>query len=210
LPAVTNKFRFRNNRIHDVIGNELTLCIQSRLTNTNASGRTGYNLTDLTDHQKKGVSAVYRKILVPLDGSELAECSLLHVRNLLEHGCVGEVTVLNVFWALSYPMIGGMPPSSFINRIIKKASDTSRKYLDDVEMRLAADGLQVKTESMEGDRPAFSISEYAQKNGMDLIVMGTHGYTGLKKVMLGSVALEVLHNAHVPVLLIPVETCTLK
>jgi len=40
---------------------------------------------------------MYKKILVPLDGSELAECALPHIKNLVKDGAVGEVTILNVF-----------------------------------------------------------------------------------------------------------------
>ena len=83
----------------------------------------------------------------------------------------------------------------------------SRKYLADVESRLASEGIKVKMESLEGNRPADAISDYAQKNGTDMIVIATHGYTGLKKLMLGSVALGVLHESHIPVLLIRPESC---
>ena len=56
---------------------------------------------------------------------------------------------------------------------------------------------------------ADTITEYAQKNGMDLIVMATHGHTGFKKLMLGSVAFGVLQESHVPVLIIRPEACRL-
>jgi len=83
----------------------------------------------------------------------------------------------------------------------------SRKYLADIESRLGSEGIKVKTESVEGDRPAYTITEYAQKKGMDMIIIGTHGITGLKKLMLGSVAFAVLHQSHIPVLLIRPESC---
>jgi len=150
---------------------------------------------------------MYQKILVPLDGSVMAECSLSHVNNLVKTGCAGEVIILNVFWALSYPVVAGVPPASYIAKVRKSASNASLKYLEDVEGRFGANGIKVKTVSMEGDRPAGVISEYAEKNDVDLIIMGTHGYTGLKKIMLGSVALEVLHSSHAPVLLIRAESC---
>lgn len=150
---------------------------------------------------------MYQRILVPLDGSELAECALSHVKNLVRTGCAREVVLLNVFWALTYPLVAGEPPASYITQIIRSARSASKKYLADVQSRLSADGIPVKTESLEDDRPGAAISDYAQKNGVDLIIMGTHGYTGLKKMMLGSVAIEVLHNSRVPVLLIRAESC---
>jgi nucleotide-binding universal stress UspA family protein len=83
----------------------------------------------------------------------------------------------------------------------------SRKYLSEIESRLSSEGIKVKTESLEGNRPADTITEYAQEKGMDLIIIGTHGYTGLKKLWLGSVAFGVLNQSHIPVLLIRPESC---
>jgi nucleotide-binding universal stress UspA family protein len=88
----------------------------------------------------------------------------------------------------------------------EKVREYSIAYLDDVETRLSAEGVKVKTQSVESTRPAKVISEYVQKMGVDLIIIATHGYTGLEKMMFGSVALEVLHNSRVPVLLVRPES----
>ncbi len=153
---------------------------------------------------------MYKKVLVPLDGSELAECTLSHVKNLFKDGSVGEVTLLNVFkfdlpWALmeSEQHIQQID----INAIREPFLVRSRKYLTDIESRLVSEGMKVKTESLEANRPADAITEYAQEKDMDMIIIGTHGYTGLKKLMLGSVAFSVLHQSHIPVLLIRPESC---
>lgn len=152
---------------------------------------------------------MYKNVLVPLDGSELAECTLSHVKNLFKDGSVGEVTLLHVVkvdfpWArveLEYP------PGIDLNAIRQPLFDKSRKYLADIESRLAAEGIKVKTASLEGTRPADTITDYAHENDVDMIIIGTHGYTGFKKLMLGSVAFSVLHQSHVPVLLIRPESC---
>ncbi|MEN6487813.1 MAG: universal stress protein, partial [Smithella sp.] len=81
------------------------------------------------------------------------------------------------------------------------------KYLADLQSRLGSEGIVVKTEILTGNRPAETISEYSRDNGIDLIIISTHGYTGLKKLMFGSIALEVLHNSHAPVLLVRPESC---
>jgi nucleotide-binding universal stress UspA family protein len=159
----------------------------------------------------KGGMIMYKNVLVPLDGSELAECTLSHVKNLFKEGSVKEITLLNVVkvdvpWAL----VGSdeMPPSRIDLQAIREPLFTaSRKYLESIESRLASEGIKVRAESLEGNRPADIITEYAQQNGMDLIIIGTHGYTGLKKLFLGSVAFAVLHQSHVPVLLIRPESC---
>jgi len=150
---------------------------------------------------------MYKKILVPLDGSELAECTLLHVTNLVKDGFTEEVVVLNILEISTYDRIEAEVPASILMEIREKARNAARKYLAGVESRLAAEGIKVKTVSLEGQRVANVITDYANKNGIDMIVLGTHGYTGLKKMMLGSITLEVLHDSHVPVLLIRPEAC---
>ena len=67
----------------------------------------------------------------------------------------------------------------------------------------------MKTASLEANSPAHKITDYALEKGIDLIVIGTHGYTGLKKLILGSVASGVLNSSSVPVLLIRPESCRL-
>ncbi|MEN6373531.1 MAG: universal stress protein [Smithella sp.] len=155
---------------------------------------------------------MYKKVLVPLDGSELAECALSHVKNLVKDGLAEEVTVLNVF-AVPVALLGaGGDTSAYVdvNAVEEKMKYDSLKYLADVKTRLDADGVKVKTESREGSRAAEVICDYAEKNNVDLIVLATHGYTGLKKLMFGSVALEVLHSSHVPVFLVRPESCWVK
>jgi nucleotide-binding universal stress UspA family protein len=158
---------------------------------------------------QKGGKNMYKKVLVPLDGSALAECTLSHVKNLFKDGSVGEVTLLNVVkvdipWAV-------LEPNQYrkldINAIREPLFIESRKYLADMESRLSPEGIKVRTASLEGNRPADTITEYAHKEGMDMIIIGTHGHTGLKKLMLGSVAFGVLHQSHIPVLLIRPESC---
>jgi nucleotide-binding universal stress UspA family protein len=155
---------------------------------------------------------MYKKALVPLDGSALAECTLSHVKNLLKDGSVKEVTLLNVVkvdlpWAVM--MTEQEAKRIDINAIREPLFAASKKYLASLESRLASEGIKVKTESLESNRPADTITEYAKKNAMDMIIIGTHGNTGLKKLMVGSVAFGVLHQSHVPVLLIRPESCQL-
>jgi nucleotide-binding universal stress UspA family protein len=76
-----------------------------------------------------------------------------------------------------------------------------------MESRLVSKGIKVKAVSLEGNRPADMIVEYARKKRMHMIIIATHGYTGLKKLLLGSVAFGVLHQSHIPVLLIRPESC---
>ena len=152
---------------------------------------------------------MYKKVLVPLDGSELAECTLSHVKNLFKDGSVGVVTLLNVV-KVDFPWMlteSEYPKGIDLNAIREPIFAKSRKYLADKESQLVSGGGKVITESLEGNRPADTITDYAQKKGTDMIIIGTHGYTGLKKLMMGSVAFSVLHQSHIPVLLIRPESC---
>jgi nucleotide-binding universal stress UspA family protein len=159
---------------------------------------------------------MYKKILVPLDGSELAECALNHVKKLYHEKLVGEVVLLNAVvadipWRALNVGEEGHAVAFDMNTIIKPLMDNSREYLAKVKYRLSSEvsseGVKVKTETIESNQPSHTITDYAQKNGVDLIVIATHGYTGMKKMMLGSIALKILHESNVPVLLIRPETC---
>ena len=149
---------------------------------------------------------MYHKVLVPLDGSTLAECALTHVKMMVKEGFVGEVTLLNVVH-IDAPYSELYGKHFDINVMRKGYLDAAMKYLADVEARLGTEDSRVKTEVVEHDRPAAAITDYALKNRTDLIVIATHGYTGLKKLMLGSVALSILHDSHIPVLLIRPDAC---
>jgi len=144
---------------------------------------------------------MYEKVLVPLDGSKLAEYALDHVKGLFRDGAIGEITILNVVRAdVQWAGMEGIGLEIFKMRETVLAS--AKKYLNEMASRLGSEGIKVKTEVLEGDRPASIIFEYAQKNGMDLIVIATHGYSGLKKMMFGSVAYGIIHESHIPVFLI--------
>ena len=146
---------------------------------------------------------MYQRVLVPLDGSELAECALSHVRSLVKAGSVGKVTLLHI---IRIDVPGAHIDLSGFREL---AFASGNKYLAEMESRLVSAGVKVKTEVLEANWTASSITEYAEKNGIDLIVMSTHGYTGFKRVMLGSVAHGVLNQSPVPVLLIRPEACRL-
>ena len=145
---------------------------------------------------------MYRKVLVPLDGSELAECALPEVMKLARGGIVGEVILLNVVDIPSLWVAEGLDVMKLKNALLVKSQD----YLSDVQSRLSREGLNVMDVVMEG-KTAQTIVDYSRENAVDLLVLATHGYTGMKQLMFGSVALRVLHDAHVPVLLIRPESC---
>jgi nucleotide-binding universal stress UspA family protein len=144
---------------------------------------------------------MYPKVLVPLDGSELAECALPEVIKLVRGGVVDEVILLKVL-AIEVIHIPKAYERSIDFAALSNAHRTeAMKYLEGVQARLQAEEIKVSTELLEG-RPEERIVDYARDHSVDLIVIATHGYTGMKRLMFGSVALQVLHDANVPVLLI--------
>ena len=151
---------------------------------------------------------MYKKILVPLDGSELAEGVLPHVITLATECTVeeAEVVLLMVFELphISAYHPGVSMPLNWEEQIKQMAADTrkaARKYLSDVKKRLKNTGIKVRYEVMEGD-PAEKIVEYNNKNSFDVIVMVTHGRSGAKRWAYGSVADKVLHGVTNPILLV--------
>lgn len=154
---------------------------------------------------------MYKKVLVPLDGSELAECALPHMKNLAKDGSLGEVILfkaIDTAIPLAYPYLpydGYMPGLDF-QSLLDEQYAKSKEYLENLQKQLAAEGIDVEIFIVRGGQPSESIINYATENNVDLIIIATHGYTGMKKMLLGSVALKVLHESDIPVLLIRPET----
>jgi len=140
---------------------------------------------------------MYQKILVPLDGSELAECVLPHVKAIARACGVGEVVLLEVVeppptWAAE-----GVDLYAVQNANIKAA----KEYLPKVESQLSSEGFNVSSEILVG-RAAETIAEFAKQNAIDLIAIATHGRSGVSRWVWGSVADKVLRSSYVPVLVI--------
>jgi nucleotide-binding universal stress UspA family protein len=151
---------------------------------------------------------MYKHALVPLDGSALAECSLHHLKAMMKDGHVGEATLFNVVKVeIPWVKIDDQFEHLDVTLLREKAFQASQRYLAAVEARLASEGIRVKTASREAVSPDSAILDYTGERGMSVIIMATHGYTGMKKMLLGSVAFGVLNQSPVPVLLIRPESC---
>lgn len=152
---------------------------------------------------------MYKKVLVPLDGSKLAECAINHVKALVKEGSAKEVTLftavrVDTSWVELYG-------KNFNVEAMRKALlGSAMKYLSDLKEDLAKEGIKVRAEVLEADRAAQGITDFARKKRSDLIVIATHGYTGMKKLMMGSVAMGILNNSDMAVLLIRPESCRLS
>jgi nucleotide-binding universal stress UspA family protein len=136
-----------------------------------------------------------RTILVPLDGSELAEAVLPHVEALAEQSGVELVDVVLLRVAES-PV---MSDHYFSN--IPETREEIEKYLARVEEQLQKAGLSVQSRVLTGE-PAEQIVDYASASPFSLVVMSTHARSGLSRWVLGSVAMKVVSGISSPILLV--------
>ena len=151
---------------------------------------------------------MYKKILVPLDGSELAECVLPHADSISKGCGVEEVVFLRIVEPFHIPSgYGGTGLSEEDIRLIDSDNKASAEnYLDQLVGRTKFNGAIIHSEIIFGKAPE-SIAGYATKNNVDLIIIATHGRSGVSHWIWGSVADRVLRSACVPVLMIRAPGC---
>jgi nucleotide-binding universal stress UspA family protein len=145
---------------------------------------------------------MYQKVLVPLDGSELAECALPHVKKMAKEAFIKEISLLTVVDIHPSALLEGADTTV----IYKAQMSNSREYMNKVQAQFRTEGIEVQIEILQGPA-AQVISDYANEKKVELVVIATHGYSGVKRLMFGSVALRVMHDSHVPVLLIRPDSC---
>ena len=150
-----------------------------------------------------------RRILVTLDGSQLAEDVLPHVEDLARR-LAAEVYLLQVISLSSAVMaadsgIGAGANAELVSELLKSETQVAESYLSALASEWRTRGLSVKWEVIRGE-PASGIVDFAQSHDIDLIAMSTHGRSGLSRLISGSVAEQVIREAGRPVLVIrPVE-----
>lgn len=137
-----------------------------------------------------------QKILVPLDGSALAEAALPKAMELAQ-SCGAKLLLICAAEAHKLP---GADPTEAQIKVVQGAED----YLAQVGDRLVAVGVTGVETSVWYGPAAYAIVEAARVNKVDLIAMTTHGRSGLGRLILGSVAESVLRGTTTPILLIRV------
>lgn len=137
---------------------------------------------------------MYTRILVPLENSRTDEAIVAHVSALAKH-CHASIVLIHVADGFAARNISSLELRE--SEEIRK----DRAYLDAVAAKLATAGFSVDAVLASGD-PAKEITAAADREHCDLIAMGTHGHTGVKDLIYGSVANEVRHQSLVPVLLV--------
>ena len=152
---------------------------------------------------------MFTRILVPLDGSELAERALPLARSISQSS-TATVHLVRVVSRLPELEAGRTGDSILIAELERDAArqlvegriTRGKEYVGRVAAQLENAGIEVATALLEGG-PAENIVNYTKEHGIDLVVMSTHGYGGLKRLFLGSVTDRVIRSCEVPVLVVP-------
>ena len=146
---------------------------------------------------------MYQKIMVPLDGSELAECVLPHVKRILEGFPECKVVFVRVIEPIPVSVHGETYSRKEINLEERESGRKSdaKDYLKGVIERFGADGSTLDSEVLVG-KPADSLADCAENNNIDLILIATHGRSGVSRWVRGSVADKVLRSSRDPVLMV--------
>ena len=140
---------------------------------------------------------MFKRILIPLDGSALAEQALPHAIAQAKH-FEAELILLQVLAPLpSAPLLGEVARS----RAEASSNALAREYLERVVAAVQEHDIPVQVATAQGS-PPVAITVFAEEKDVDLIVMSTRGQSGLSRWLMGSVADRVVRGANVPVLLV--------
>ncbi len=151
-----------------------------------------------------------RQMIVPLDGSDLAETVLPHVEGLAGKGGLSSVKVVLVraceppaMPTYYSPELSEIPLhwGQYAQQETARCKQVSTEYLSNISSRLSSRGIDVRSEVLVG-KASDEIVNYANKTPHSLIVMATHGRSGLSRLVYGSVALNILLGVSNPILVI--------
>jgi nucleotide-binding universal stress UspA family protein len=151
----------------------------------------------------------YQHVMVPLDGSELAECVLPHLEAVASNCKITTVELIRVvpppeaFVAVGFP-VSEKQEAAIYESQVKEAEN----YLLKVKARLDAGRMTVITRVLKG-RTADVLADYLQKSGADLLLMATHGRSGPSRWYWGSVADKLLRSSCTPVFMVRAPGCGL-
>jgi nucleotide-binding universal stress UspA family protein len=143
-----------------------------------------------------GQETIFSKILIAIDGSDASMDAADYAISISkQHNA--ELYALHVIRA-DVDLFGPQETSEFMTEM----RNEGKKYMDKVRLKANEKNIQIKTEFISSTNIAGGIVDYAEENNIDLIVIGTRGLSGFKKLLLGSVATNVVTYAHCPVMVV--------
>jgi nucleotide-binding universal stress UspA family protein len=140
----------------------------------------------------------YRNVLVPTDGSDCASGAVQHALSIAK-SCDATLHALNVVDdAAIMGSPGGALPSGYLENLESLGAEATETLAASAE----AEGVDVQS-AVERGRPGRGIETYVEDHDIDLVVMGTHGRSGVERFLLGSTTEEVIRKGQSPVLAVP-------
>ena len=162
---------------------------------------------------------MYKKIVVPLDGSKLAECILPYVEGLAKGCGTEEVILVSVTERIvgrtrapeirekGYSLSSDVwPPEGEVSMYMGKKTSQAYRYLHKIAKGLEGKGVKVQTQVLYG-KPAEKIASFAEEIGADLIALASHGRSGPSRWAYGSVAEKVFRAGCVAILMVRAPGC---
>ena len=154
---------------------------------------------------------MYDKIMVPLDGSELAECVMPHVEAITTGCKITSVVFVRVVAPIQLPArLPAQGEFGFQEKgrreMEQQRKKTAEAYLEKIVQKTALEGAVLSYEVLEGN-VAETLAHWAEKNSVDLIVIASHGRSGISRWVMGSVADRLLRSVCVPVMMIRAPGC---
>jgi nucleotide-binding universal stress UspA family protein len=146
---------------------------------------------------------MYRKIMVATDGTPLSKKAVVAAIGMAQL-CDAELTAVKVVPRYIQSYFEGSVPlgANEVKRIEAQWSQDAQKILDAVGKMAAAKGVKLKTVVLKSDQVADALVAAANKAKTDLIVMASHGRSGIKRLLLGSETQHVLTHGKTPVLVL--------
>ncbi|MBM4414674.1 MAG: hypothetical protein FJ035_00035 [Chloroflexi bacterium] len=146
---------------------------------------------------------LFTALLVPLDGSAMAEAALTYATFLAKNLGVPVTLIrsLDLSWAIASDGLGWFESVSV--DLVRAAESDAHSYLEHTADRLRGEGIEVGTSLSQGASPAAEIIKLADVTPGALVVMTTHGRSGVSRALLGSVTDKVVRSSAAPVLVIP-------
>lgn len=147
---------------------------------------------------------MYKNILIATDGSDFARAAVEHGLELAKAtGASATIVTITEFWSaldMAHKVKAGSTQP--IDEYEHAAADAATKVLAAAEEIAVGHDVTCETIHIKDKHPAEGIIETAESRGSDLIVMSSHGRRGIQKILLGSVAAEVLTHSKLPVLVV--------
>lgn len=151
---------------------------------------------------------MYQKILVPLDGSKLAECILPHAETLAKGCQAGAVIFVQVYAPLQIPPSIEPTPlkQEDIDRISAQGRQLAEQYITGVAKRFESGSAKAEGIVLSGS-VTDTLTDYIAKNNIDLVLIATHGSSGISRWVWGSVADRLLRASCAPVMMVRAPGC---